>query len=355
MMKRELHGLIQFALAGAVLFALVACSKGGGGDGRPDPDPALVENDMDGDGVEDGRDNCPAVANVDQVDTDGDGVGDRCDNCRDETNPTQADTDGDGLGDTCSVAGFTLIGTNAAGLAEYRHQRTDIVFVRLPGGDFEMGSPRSEPNRFDDEGPVHTVTLSPFLIAKYEVTQAEYEAVMGSNPSRFRGDQLPVEQVSWDDLEAADGFLARTGLELPSEAQWEYACRAGTTTAFSFGDECNAQVCEPCAVADDFMWWCGNARGTPQPVGEKLANPFGLHDMHGNVYEWCKDVYNDSFYGAVEAAGPDPVATSGSGFRVNRGGSWGIIAGRCRSALRFIIHPGNRDGSLGFRPVRSLP
>jgi formylglycine-generating enzyme required for sulfatase activity len=248
---------------------------------------------------------------------------------------------------------FTFLQENAQGLAEYRHDETGIVFVLLPGGDFEMGSPDTEPNRSSDEGPVHTVTLSPFLIAKYECTQAEYAAVMDSNPSNFTGDVLrPVERVSWDDLHAADGFLERTGMLLPTEAQWEYAARGGTSTAFSFGDECNANGCNPCATADDFMWWCGNAGGTTHPVGEKLPNPFGLHDMHGNVFEWCEDVDAVDFYESEAAAGPDPVADSGSGDRARRGGSWDRSCPLCRSASRPGTLPSNHHAFNGFRPAR---
>ena len=171
---------------------------------------------------------------------------------------------------------------NAQGYPEYTHDQTGIVFVLVPGGTFDMGSPNTESFSSSFERPVHQVTLDSFLIAKYEVTQAQYEAVMGSNPSGFPGDdQRPVEQVSWDDLTAADGFLDRTGLVLPSEAQWEYATRGGTQTGYSFGDDCNAGNCDPCSPADDFMWWCANARVMTQPVGQKQPNPFGLHDTHG--------------------------------------------------------------------------
>ena len=249
-----------------------------------------------------------------------------------------------------SFEGFTFTEINPQGLPEYTHDQTGIVFVSLPGGTFNMGSPDTEPNRNDDEGPIHTVTLDPFLIGKTEVTQAQYEAVMGSNPSFFTGDDLPVEQVSWDDLHAPDGFLERTGLGLPSEAQWEYACRGGTTTAFSFGDECNARNCNPCATADAFMWWCANSGNTTQPVGVKQPNPFGLFDMHGNVWEWCEDNYDSEFYGKPEAAGPNPVATSRSGNRVIRGGSWNAPAANCRSGPRGGIFPDDRSSVLGFRP-----
>ena len=258
------------------------------------------------------------------------------------------------------AAGFTPLGTNPVTfLEEYRHAQTGIEFVLLEGGRFSMGSPDSEPNRRLDlgEGPVHNVRLTPFLIAKTEVTQAAYELVMGSNPSSFTGDaRRPVERVSWDDLHAPDGFLARTGLGLPTEAQWEFAARGFTQTAFSFGDDCNAaHSCDPCDPADSFMWWCGNADGTTQPVAQKQPNPFGLLDMHGNVFEWCEDALDPEFYGKPEAAGPNPVATSGSLGRVVRGGSFVAPADGSRSAHRTSFSSFVKTGEIGFRPARPLP
>jgi formylglycine-generating enzyme required for sulfatase activity len=267
------------------------------------------------------------------------------------------------------IEGFTFVGCNAEGYPEYTHDGTGIVFVRLPGGTFNMGSPEEEPYHSDNEGPVHEVTLSPFLIAKYEVTQGEWHAVMGNYPSYFDGtkdsvgdpvdppddrDVLPVEQVSWDDIQE---FEETTGLTLPTEAEWEYACRGGTETAFSFGsgESCADWECEPCAERDPYMWYCGNAENRTHPVGTKLANPFGLHDMHGNVWEWCEDVWSSSFYSTPEAAGPDPLCTSGSGFRVIRGGLWVSSAWYCRSAYRYWVSPGYRVGDLGFRPAGRHP
>jgi formylglycine-generating enzyme required for sulfatase activity len=219
-----------------------------------------------------------------------------------------------------------------------------------------MGSPLTEANRFTNEGPVHTVTLSPFLIAKFAVTQTEYELVMGTNPSFQTGNgQRPVERVSWDDLKDPDGFLERTGLSLPSEAQWEYAARGGTETAFSFGDECNANTCAACAPANDHMWWCASAGNTTHPVGEKLPNPFGLHDMHGNVYVWCEDVYDPGFYAKPEALLLNPVSSAGSEIRVIRGGFFDSVATDCRSAYRNAVIPSGHVSALGFRPARPLP
>ena len=261
--------------------------------------------------------------------------------------------DGDDVGLTSlspPIPGFTFVETNAEGYPEYTHDASGIRFVRLPGGSFDMGSPASEPERSTHEGPVHTVSLSPFLIAKYEVTQAEYAAVMTGNtaglnatPSSATGDNLPVEQVSWDDLKNADGFLARTGLSLPSEAEWEYACRAGTSGPYAGNGN-----------LDDMGWYDGNSGGSTHDVGGKLPNQFGLHDMHGNVFEWCEDVYKSDFY-ADEVPGFDPVSTSGSPLRVFRGGSWDDLATDCRSAIRTVSLPGFRLDYLGFRPARPLP
>ena len=150
------------------------------------------------------------------------------------------------------------------------------MFVSLPGGTFAMGSPEDEEGRYDVEGPVHDVTLSPFLIAKYEVSQAEWTRVMKENPSTFLGDDLPVENVSQEECRK---FCVATGLALPPEAQWEYACRAGTSGPYGG------------TGAPDAMGWYGKNSGrVTHPVGEKRANDFGLYDMHGNVLEWCEDV-----------------------------------------------------------------
>ena len=244
---------------------------------------------------------------------------------------------------------FERLSVNAQGLPEYRHRKTGIVFVRLPGGTFLMGAQKEDPKKTnfnpdaqDVEGPVHEVTLSPFLIGKYEVTQRQWKKVMGTNPSKFTGDDdRPVEQVSWDDIQ---GFEAKTGLALPTEAQWEYACRGGTTTPFAGTRK-----------LDDMGWYNKNSGSTTHPVGKKAPNGYGLHDMHGNVWEWCEDVYDESFYRKPEAGGPDPVATSGSGFRVFRGGGWFGDARGCRSSLRGGDPPGARDGLLGCRLACRAP
>jgi formylglycine-generating enzyme required for sulfatase activity len=231
-------------------------------------------------------------------------------------------------------AAFTFTVNNAQGFPEYTHTPTGIDFVLLPGGVFQMGSPPVEPDRDADEGPLHTVTLDSFLIAKREVSQAEYEAVMVGHATLSAipndgplpptsGDDLPVGFVSWEDLNDPDGFLARTGLELPTEAEWEYACRAGTAGPYAGSGN-----------LDEMGWYNLTSGGMPQPVGTRLPNQFGLHDMHGNVWEWCEDDYDADFYSKPEATVPNPLSV-GSGDRVIRGGSFSGAAGDCRSAYRI--------------------
>jgi len=211
-------------------------------------------------------------------------------------------------------------------------------FVLIPAGTFMMGAEDSRP----DEKPVTKVSISkPFYFGKYEVTQEQWQAVMGSNPSYYKGTNLPVEQVSWN---AAQGFLTNLNdrvkgyrFRLPTEAEWEYACRAGTTTRYSFGDGD--------AALPEYGWFTGNGERKTHPVGEKKPNPWGLYDMHGNVWEWCQDWYGPLPGGRVT----DPRGPVFGINRVFRGGSWGIAASRCRSAYRVWNKPGYRDYTLGFR------
>ena len=160
---------------------------------------------------------------------------------------------------------------------------------------------------------------------------------MGSNPSLFKRSSVPVDHVSWDDCKE---FCEKVGLALPSEAQWEYACRAGTTGPHA-------------GNVDDMAWYVGNAGSKTHPVGTKAPNAFGLHDMHGNVWEWCEDEYDSSFYGTPGAGDTDAVASSGSEYRVIRGASWGHGTGRCRSASRSRDQPGKRSYDYGLRPSMS--
>jgi len=212
-----------------------------------------------------------------------------------------------------------------------------------------MGSPATEEGRSNDEGPQREVTLrKPLYIGICEVTQAQYEAVTGKNPSSFKGNTLPVEQVSWEDAVAFCKALSRkTGkaVRLPTEAEWEYACRAGTTTPFHTGatistDEANYD--------GDYTTYGRGHKGVDRqktlPVGSFAPNAFGLYDMHGNVWEWCDDWYGS--YASAKVVDP-PGPTSGAG-RVLRGGSWYDDPLVCRSAYR-LRDPGIRASGVGFR------
>ena len=227
-------------------------------------------------------------------------------------------------------------------------------FVWLSPGQFTMGSPANEMDRASDEGPQTQVTLSRgFLMGKHEVTQGEYLAVMGSNPSNFKGDNnRPVETVSWNDainycaklteLERAAGRLpAGYVYRLPTEAEWEYAARTGTTTRFSYGDDTGY------IKLGDYAWYFGNGADTTHSVGQKLANAWGLYDMHGNVWESCLDWYGS--YPGGSLTDPRGPAT-GSG-RVIRGGGWLNGAGYCRAAFRDYGDTGDWRDFIGFRVV----
>jgi formylglycine-generating enzyme required for sulfatase activity/serine/threonine protein kinase len=214
-----------------------------------------------------------------------------------------------------------------------------LTLCYCPPGGFTMGSPISEADREEDEDQVQVKISRGFWLAQTECTQAQWRAVMGTDPSSFKGDSLPVEQVSWDDAQEFMGKLngknvlpAGWNWSLPSEAQWEYACRAGTATLY--------------AGELDRMGWHGeNAGGTTHAAGTKEANTWGLQDMHGNVWEWCNDWYADKLPGDTDPNG----ALTGS-LRVDRGGSWNYLGRQyCRSAYRSRDDPGIRNGSIGFR------
>ncbi|NLW85679.1 MAG: SUMF1/EgtB/PvdO family nonheme iron enzyme [Planctomycetes bacterium] len=221
-----------------------------------------------------------------------------------------------------------------------------MKLVLIPAGRFMMGSPSNEKDRDGDEGPQRQVTISkPFYMGVYEVTQAQYEAVMGNNPSHFKGANNPVEQVSWNDAtEFCRRLSQRTGktVRLPTEAEWEYACRAGTTTRFYYGDDPDYRQ------LGEYAWYNTNSNSRTQPVGQKRPNAFGLYDMHGNVYEWCSDWFADSY---ANANNTNPTGPASGSRRVLRGGSWICYPRLCRSALRYWFSPVHRGSYYGFRVV----
>jgi formylglycine-generating enzyme required for sulfatase activity/serine/threonine protein kinase len=236
--------------------------------------------------------------------------------------------------------------------------RVAMIYIR--GGSFRMGSPDDEKGRWDDEGPVHTVELDGFWMGKFEVTQGQYRAIMGTNPSEFKGDNRPVEKVSWNDaMEFCRKLSQRTGktFTLPTEAQWEYACRAGTTTSRYWGDDPD-QACRYANVADrtgqqQYSNWtihnCTDGHVNTSPVGSFLPNAWGLYDMIGNVWEWCLDWYGENYYSQSPRRNPvGPGSGSGRGLR---GGSWSPYAWDCRSALRLRAPPSGTYDFLGFRLV----
>jgi formylglycine-generating enzyme required for sulfatase activity len=245
------------------------------------------------------------------------------------------------------LIGFRYVGleTFSAGgqkheVALFEHERTYLVFVLVPAGTYRLGSPGSEAGRSFDEVRRNVTLTRPFLISRTEVTQSAWATVRSKNPSKFRDPLLPVETVTIIDVER---FLSRAKLELPTEAQWEVACRAGTKGAYSFGKKADD--------LGDHAWYEANAGGKTHPVATKKGNAFGLHDMHGNVLEWCRDGYEV----LDEGDATDPVGPSSAGDRVVRGGSWQNAATVQRSAFRMRTHPADKQAGIGFRPVKTVP
>ena len=226
------------------------------------------------------------------------------------------------------------------------YKTTKLVLKRLEAGTFKM------------QGSTNVKLTKPFFCGLFEVTQKQYTLVTGANPSSFSGDTLPVEKVSyntirgssngakWPSSSAVDSssfmgkLRSRTGLDfdLPTEAQWEYACRAGTTTTYSYGNSENG----------NYMWYTSNSSSKTHPVGSKSANPWGLYDMHGNVWEWCLDWYGTLAYGT------DPKGSSSGSYRVHRGGSWNVSADYCTSSHRSYSTLSDGYYYRGFRLVRTL-
>ncbi|RKY30134.1 MAG: formylglycine-generating enzyme family protein [Candidatus Omnitrophota bacterium] len=214
-----------------------------------------------------------------------------------------------------------------------------MKFRLIPTGPFMMGSENGQ----TDERPVHKVTITKtFYIGIYPVTQAEYEAIMGTNSSEFRGNIIPVGLVTWYE---AKEFCRRLSekegrtYRLPTEAEWEYACRAGTTTEYYWGDSIDGR----------YAWYNDNSARQIHPVGQKLPNAWGLYDMLGNVYEWCEDWYDRDYYSRSPRT--DPAGPSWGLFRVLRGGSWSTYADYIRGGSRLSNDPSERYFNVGFRVV----
>ncbi len=257
---------------------------------------------------------------------------------------------------------LALLGQSAAG--QEQPTREDAIMKRFvdefvtltPGqGKFTASFGMGSNNGPADEQPAHKVTLAaPFAIDRYEVTQELYQAVMSVNPSRWKGPRNSVEMTSWDEavefcrkvtaaLRQRKLIRADEEIRLPTEAEWEYACRAGTSTRYSFGDEVKDLT--------EHAWYKDNSKGHDPPVGAKKANPWGLYDMHGYVWEWVADDWHADYKGAPA----DGSAWKGGqdGKRVARGGSWTHSAEQCRSSARMGLPVGTRSDAVGFRCVRA--
>jgi len=241
----------------------------------------------------------------------------------------------------------------AKGLTLDLGNKVMMKLVLIPAGKFMMGSPATEGGRYSEEGPQHEVTISkPFYMGVFEVTQEQYEQIMGQNPSTLKGAKKPVETVSWDEaVEFCKKLSQKTGktVQLPTEAQWEYAGRAGTKTRFGFGDKDED--------LGDYAWWGGfdnngNSGKQTHPVGQKKPNAWGLYDMHGNVFEWCSDWYGEDYY--AKSPMTDPQGPDSGSVRVLRGGSWYSPPQHCRSAFRSRSSPGDRYDDIGFRVAVDL-
>lgn len=219
-------------------------------------------------------------------------------------------------------------------------------------GTFLMGSPENEPEREDDETQHEVILSKGFWIADTAVTQALWEAVMGNNPSLFKGENRPVEQVSWEDAQAfiskMNGMKPELKLQLPTEAQWEYACRAGSTTPFCWGEQINSEIVNFNSEHPYNNGKQSESRGETVDVESFYQNDWGLWQMHGNVLEWCQDWYGSY----TEKIVTDPVGPETGGYRVLRGGPWIYYGRDCRSAYRAGSDPSNRYYHYGFRLAR---
>jgi len=267
---------------------------------------------------------------------------------------------------TCFVLVSMLAATDTGSCQTPRKVKTKlgIEMVLIPAGEFAMGNAQGRP----DEKPVHKVKVASFYIDTHLVTQEQYEMLMKTNPSRWKNPKNPVEQIRWSDAvrylnarSQAEGLepcydlktwkcdFGANGYRLPTEAEWEYACRSGTKTKHFFGDDARK--------LGVFGWYKENAGSRPRPVGQKLPNPWGLYDIYGNVAEWCNDHYQLDYYKSSASVNPRGPASGKT--RVLRGGSWDSPASQCTNSYRDKNNPGYADVCFGydvygFRAVRRV-
>ena len=267
--------------------------------------------------------------------------------------PGDPDSNGDGVIDVADVISIHLYIFNPPKIVVQPADGVSLVFRKIPAGAFSMGS--SEPGWATSfEQPVHNVTIGYiFYMGQTEVTKKQWNAVMGIDPPSAETENQPVEHVSWnecqtfiDNLNALSDYTFR----LPTEAEWEYACRASTSARFSFGDsDCEANACTDCNLSN-YAWWCGN--NSPlgvKNVAQKLPNAFGLYDMHGNVFEWCRDYWHFDYSGAPDDGGA--WMTPESQQRVLRGGYWDASPWECSSSSRAFNYPDGKDKQSGLRLI----
>jgi len=260
------------------------------------------------------------------------------------TTPRSVTADNSRGGSPPSTPVRSPVVSGSTNLIEDLGHGVSLEMVAIPGGSIMTGSPASEAGR-DYAGPQRQVALAPFWMGKYEITQAQWRVIMGNNPSYFKGDMRPVEQVSWND---ALGFcyklaaLTGRGYALPSEDQWHYACRAGSSTQYFFANSA--------AALGEYAWFWENSDAQTHAVGGKLPNPWGLYDIYGNVWEWCRDPFS------INGPGPGTPALGISGqipaeSRAVRGGAWSSRAGDCSTSHRVGYRPDFRELYIGFRVV----
>jgi formylglycine-generating enzyme required for sulfatase activity len=245
-----------------------------------------------------------------------------------------------------------------------------IPFVTLPGGTFQMGDIQNY-DQYSREKPVHDVSITGFEMSMYEVTQAQYQSVTGSNTSSFIGENNPIENVSWHDAMIFTNKMSEmaglercynertwacdyeaNGFRLPTEAEWEYACRAGTQTKYNTGNDLSGDGRTSIDLDSAGWYWInwGDANRTTHAAGEKIPNAWGLYDMHGNVWEWCNDWYDKDYFGSSPPS--DPTGPTSGSYRVIRGGGMDNVARDCRSATRDRRDPSKEYMYLGIRVVR---